>query len=185
MSEPEDPVVEEATRVTEPADAFAEPEILAELLPALARLSVRAWLRGAAWGINTSVRTGRRLARAAVDPDAAADLVIDVRKELRGYAREFLGVNEIDEQVQLLTGRRAAPARCPAGGGATAGSPTARRCVSSAPNCSSRPPTSTTTTPPTPRTRGSSPSSPRTKHASCGCSPPTGRSRSSTSGRRT
>ncbi len=102
MSEHEDPVVEEAARVTEPADALAEPPVLAELLPALARLSVRAWMRGAAWGINTSVRTGRRLARAAVDPDAATELVLDVRKELRGYAREFLGINEIDHQMQLL-----------------------------------------------------------------------------------
>jgi hypothetical protein len=104
MSEPEDPLVEEAARISRPADALAEPDILTELLPALARLSVRAWLRGAAWGINTSVRTGRRLAKAAIDPDAASELVIEVRQELRGYAREFLGVNEIDEQVQLLTG---------------------------------------------------------------------------------
>jgi Abortive infection alpha len=102
MSEYDDPVVEEAARVTEPADALAEPDVLAGLLPALARLSVRMWMRGAAWSINASVRTGRRLARAAVDPDAATELVLDVRKELRGYAREFLGINEIDHQMQLL-----------------------------------------------------------------------------------
>ncbi len=102
MTEPRDPVVEEAERITEPADALAEPDVLVELLPALARLSVRAWMRGAAWGITTSVRAGRRLARAAVDPDEAAELVIEVRRELRGYAREFLGVAELDHQVQLL-----------------------------------------------------------------------------------
>src|SRR5690242_6889237 len=102
MSGHEDPVVDEAARVTEPADALAEPDVLTTLVPALARLSVRTWMRGAAWGVGTSVRAGRRLARAAVDPDAATELVLEVRKELRGYAREFLGVNEIDEQVQLL-----------------------------------------------------------------------------------
>jgi hypothetical protein len=103
MSEPDDPVVEEAAPITEPADALAEPDVLATLVPALARLSVSAWMRGTAWGISTSARAGRRLARAAVDPDAATELVLDVRKELRGYAREFLGVNEIDHQVRLLS----------------------------------------------------------------------------------
>lgn len=102
MTEYEDPIVEEAARISEPADALAEPDVLATLIPALARLSVRAWMRGATWGITTSLRTGRRLAHAAVDPDSAAELVIEVRKELRGYAREFLGVNDIDRQVQLL-----------------------------------------------------------------------------------
>ncbi len=102
MSDRDDPLVEEAASVSEPADALSEPDVLATLLPALARLSVRAWMRGAAWGLTSSMRTGRRLARAAVDPDAATQLVLDVRTELRGYAREFLGVNEIDHQVQLL-----------------------------------------------------------------------------------
>lgn len=104
MTESDDPVVEEAAGITEPADAIAEPDVLATLLPALARLSVRASVRGAAWGLNTSVRTSRRLARAAVDPDAATELVLDVRRELRSYAREFLGVTELDQQVQLIAG---------------------------------------------------------------------------------
>ena len=102
MSEHDDPVVEEAASITEPADALAEPDVLPNLVPALARLSIRAWMRGATWSINTSVRAGRRLARAAVDPEAATRLVIEVRSELRGYAREFLGVSELDHQVQLL-----------------------------------------------------------------------------------
>jgi hypothetical protein len=102
MSEHDDPVVEEAASITDPADALAEPDILAKLVPALARLGIRAWMHGATWSINTSVRAGRRLAQAAVDPEAATRLVIDVRSELRGYAREFLGVSELDDQVQLL-----------------------------------------------------------------------------------
>lgn len=102
MSGHDDPIEEEAARITEPADALAEPDILATLVPALARLSIRAWMHGATWSIHTSVRAGRRLAQAAVDPEAATRLVIDVRSELRGYAREFLGVSELDDQVQLL-----------------------------------------------------------------------------------
>jgi hypothetical protein len=102
MTEHGDPVIEDAASISEPADALAEPDVLATLLPALARLSVRTWLRGALWGINTSVHAGRRLAHAAVNPDAATELVLDVRTELRDYARAFLGVEEIDEQVRVL-----------------------------------------------------------------------------------
>jgi Abortive infection alpha len=73
-----------------------------EVLPSLVRLSARAWLRAAGWSAGTGLGVMARLARAAVDRDAAAELVIEVRDDLRGYAREFLGIADLDEQVRLL-----------------------------------------------------------------------------------
>jgi len=67
-------------------------------LVGLARLAAGAWLRGAAWGVGASVR----LARAAVDPQAAAELAHEVADGVRGYAREALGVRDLDERVREL-----------------------------------------------------------------------------------
>jgi hypothetical protein len=73
-----------------------------EVLPSLVRISARAWLRAAGWTVGTGLGVAARLARAAVDPDAAAELVVEVREDLRRYAREFLGIADLDEQVHLL-----------------------------------------------------------------------------------
>jgi len=73
-----------------------------EVLPSLVRLSGRAWLRAAGWSVGTGLGLATRLARAAVDRDAAAELVFQVRDDLRRYAREFLGIADLDEQVRLL-----------------------------------------------------------------------------------
>jgi Abortive infection alpha len=73
-----------------------------EVLPSLVRVSARAWLRAAGWTVGTGMGVAARLARAAVDRNAAADLVIEVREDLRRYAREFLGIADLDEQVRLL-----------------------------------------------------------------------------------
>jgi hypothetical protein len=75
----------------------------AELLPALARVAAELWVRAAIWGIETSLRTGARLARASVDPQAATELYQDVTGGLRAYAREFLGIAELDGQIRQLT----------------------------------------------------------------------------------
>lgn len=69
-----------------------------EMLGDLARLTAGIWLRTAAWGIGASWR----LARAAGDPRAAEELVRELGGGLRGYAREFLGVAELDERVRRL-----------------------------------------------------------------------------------
>jgi Abortive infection alpha len=74
-----------------------------DALPALARLAAEAWLRSAAWGVGAGTKVGVRLVRAAVDPRSAALLVQDVGTGMRGYAREFLGISDLDERVKLLS----------------------------------------------------------------------------------
>jgi hypothetical protein len=86
-----------------PADASHElpplpDEHIADALPAIARLAAETWLRAAAWGLTGTVR----VARAATDPDAASQLVHDVSSGLRAYAREFLGVTDLDDRVARL-----------------------------------------------------------------------------------
>jgi hypothetical protein len=76
---------------------------LVPALPSLARLAADAWLRTAAWGVGATVRIGARLARAAVDPQYALELVEGVGTGMRRYAREFLGVSDLDERVKQLT----------------------------------------------------------------------------------
>jgi hypothetical protein len=55
-------------------------------------------LRSAAWGLAASLR----LARAALDPQEAARLAREVNDGLRGYARDVLGVAELDERLRHL-----------------------------------------------------------------------------------
>jgi hypothetical protein len=64
----------------------------------LARLAAGAWLRTASWGVGASVR----LARAAGDPRVAGDLIRDASDEVRGYARQFLGVADLEERIRGL-----------------------------------------------------------------------------------
>lgn len=110
--EPESPPEAESPppEAESPPEAAAEParapatteENLLEALPALARLAAEAWLHAARWGVNTTARAGGRLARAATDPDAAAELIGEVSDGLRAYAREFLGISDLDDRVKRL-----------------------------------------------------------------------------------
>jgi Abortive infection alpha len=77
-------------------------EVAVEAIPAIARVAAGAWLHVAAWSLETSVRVSRRLARAATDPDAAAQLVDELSSGLRDYAREFLGIADLDDRVKRL-----------------------------------------------------------------------------------
>jgi Abortive infection alpha len=74
-----------------------------DALPAVARLAAEAWLRTAAWGVGAGTKAGVRLVRAAIDPRSAALLVQDVGTGMRSYAREFLGISDLDERVKLLS----------------------------------------------------------------------------------
>lgn len=74
----------------------------AEMLPALAGVAADLGVRALIWGFETSLHTGARLARAATDPQAAAELYQDVTSGLRSYAREFLGITDLDEQLREL-----------------------------------------------------------------------------------
>ncbi len=75
----------------------------ADPLGELAQLVATTWLRLAAWGVGASLRTSGRLARAAADPDAAGELYADLARGVRAYAREFLGIVELDDRVRELT----------------------------------------------------------------------------------
>jgi hypothetical protein len=82
-----------------------------EALPVLARATAEAWLRVAAWGIGTSLRVGAQLAKAASDPSAATHFYGEMTVGLRDYAREFLGITELEHDVSMLGGIGAAGTR--------------------------------------------------------------------------
>jgi hypothetical protein len=69
-----------------------------EMLEGLVRLAGGAWLRTASWSLGTSVR----LARAALDPAEARELARELSGGVRGYARDVLGVTELDERLRQL-----------------------------------------------------------------------------------
>jgi hypothetical protein len=69
-----------------------------EMLAGLARRAASAWLRSAVWSLGTSVR----LARATLDPVEATRLARELSDGVRGYARDILGVAELDERIRSL-----------------------------------------------------------------------------------
>ncbi|MHB8659128.1 MAG: DUF4393 domain-containing protein [Solirubrobacteraceae bacterium] len=81
----------------------SQQESLVEALPAIARVAAGAWLRVTVWSLETSMRMGTRLARAAADPGAASVLAQDVSSGLRAYAREFLGIADLDDRVKQIS----------------------------------------------------------------------------------
>jgi hypothetical protein len=101
-----------AEGLAEPADSETDDETAApdvvhlddpvEMLPALAGVAADLWVRALIWGFEASVQTGSRLARAATDPQAAGELYQDVTNGLRSYAREFLGISELEDQLREL-----------------------------------------------------------------------------------
>jgi hypothetical protein len=77
-------------------------EDLVDHLPGLARIAASAWLRTAFWSLETSIRLGARVARAAASPEEAVRLWEDVGSGLRSYARELLGISDLDDRVRQL-----------------------------------------------------------------------------------
>ncbi|MDQ6834667.1 MAG: DUF4393 domain-containing protein [Actinomycetota bacterium] len=75
---------------------------LAQNAPALARLVAGMWWRAARWGVGASARGGVRFTRAAADPVLAAEVVAEIGLQLREYARDLLGITELDERVRQL-----------------------------------------------------------------------------------
>ncbi len=59
----------------------------AEAIPGMARIATRAAVRSAAWGLGTSVRTGRLFARALTDPETAGELVQEVARDVAEATR--------------------------------------------------------------------------------------------------
>jgi hypothetical protein len=84
-----------------------EPERRAELvvvdaLPGLARIAAGAWIRSAVWSVGASVRLSRRIAEAALSPDVGGGIVREFGSGIRSYARELLGVSDLDDRVREL-----------------------------------------------------------------------------------
>ncbi len=78
-----------------------ETPLLRNAVP-IARLAAGMWWQATRWGVARSVQTGGRLARAAADPSRSAQVLDELGRELRGYARDLLGVTELDERVTRL-----------------------------------------------------------------------------------
>jgi hypothetical protein len=78
-----------------------EPILDADLVrssPALARLAAGAGWRLAKWSATAYVRTSVRVARAAAGPVLAGE----IGNELRQYARDLLGITELDTRLEQL-----------------------------------------------------------------------------------
>ena len=88
---------------TPPADERPDP--LIEVLPALLRVAAGIWIRTGVWALENSVRVGTQVARASMPPQLAQD----VSAGLRSYARELLGVSDLDDRVRQLTPPRDRP----------------------------------------------------------------------------
>ena len=101
-----------------PTEAPREPSTeLVQVLPGLARVAVGAGLRTALWGIETSLK----VVRGAMSVEEAARALQQFGSGLRSYARELLGIQDLDNRVrQLMPGpasrMRAAARREPVNG---------------------------------------------------------------------
>jgi hypothetical protein len=74
-----------------------------EAVPGLARIAVGAWVRGASWGLGGTVRAGRRLSRAALSGESAAELLEEVRDDVVEGVRQVLGIVEGDARAQPVS----------------------------------------------------------------------------------
>jgi hypothetical protein len=81
---------------------------LLQAAPGLLRIAVGASIRTAEWTIATSVRTGERVARAALSGESAAEFLQEAGTELRDQARRLLGLAEVMEQAVGVEQDRAA-----------------------------------------------------------------------------
>ncbi|MGH3451476.1 MAG: Abi-alpha family protein [Haloechinothrix sp.] len=71
-----------------------------EAVPGLARVAAAAAWHATGWTVHAYARAGKRLLRAATSPESAATLVRDVQQVARGYARDLVGIGDIDERVR-------------------------------------------------------------------------------------
>jgi hypothetical protein len=90
-----------ASEPREPPPRRAE-LVAVDALPGLARIAAGAWIRSAAWGVEASLRMSRRVVHAAASPDAAGTLAREFGSGIRAYARELLGVTDLDERMREL-----------------------------------------------------------------------------------
>lgn len=73
--------------------------------PMAARVMAGVWWRATKWSLVSGTRAGLRLSRMAADPVLTAEVVAELAWQLRDYARDLLGVNELEQRVdQLMPG---------------------------------------------------------------------------------
>lgn len=75
-----------------------------DAVPGLARIVAGAWVRGAVWGIGTTLRGSRRLTEAAISGESAAQLIEEIRDEAIGGLRGLLGIVEKEPRAEPITG---------------------------------------------------------------------------------
>jgi hypothetical protein len=85
----------------EPSPAMGPPGI--ETVSGIARIAAGAWLRGATWGLGTTVKATRRLGEAAVSGESAAQLIDELREEALENLRLVLGVVEREPRAAPIT----------------------------------------------------------------------------------
>ena len=73
-----------------------------ESLPQIARAAAGTWLKAAGWTAGTSLRVSNQLRKLASDPASAQEVIDEVTKEVREVARDFLGITELDAEVQQM-----------------------------------------------------------------------------------
>ncbi len=136
----------------------------------IARGAARTWVQTVLWGTRTSLRAARGLTVAATDRDAAVELVHGAATGMRGRARDFLGVADLDERIGKLglSGNEQADQR---GRNGTVADTMLR---ARARSCCASQPTSLPTTELIPRTRACSTSSLPMRPGYSGCSRSTG-----------
>jgi hypothetical protein len=76
-------------------------EEVIELIPAIGRLTATAGLRSAVWSVESGVKVGVRVVRVVVPSDAIA-FGQELGSDLRAYARELLGITEIERRLREL-----------------------------------------------------------------------------------
>jgi hypothetical protein len=96
MTEEEDSA---ARRLRGSTDEPREPSTeLVQVLPGLARFAVGAGLRTALWGIDTSLK----VVRGAISVEETARMLQQFGSGVRSYARELLGIQDLDNRVRQL-----------------------------------------------------------------------------------
>jgi hypothetical protein len=91
---------------------------LLESGPVLARLALGMCWRATKRGVISSAHSGIRFSRAAADPVLTTEVMVELSSELREYARELLGITELEQRVRAL----GAPPAEPVGSGTSNGS---------------------------------------------------------------
>jgi hypothetical protein len=73
-----------------------------DTLPEKARAAAGTWLKAAGWTAGTSLRVTGQIRKVATDPGAAQEIIDEMTREVREVARDFLGITELDGQVQEM-----------------------------------------------------------------------------------